>query len=144
MGFPHGLVVKNSPANAEDARDMDLIPESGRSPGRGNSNPFQYSCLENPMDRGAWQAIVHGSQRVRHEWATEHTHTLNNIYLWRQWNFRVFVYICVFTCLSLFSLFLKTRNRFFSVTCLKLLLRDNFKRLLYMYLIHILFGELSI
>ena len=67
MGFPHGLVVKNSPANAEDARDMDLIPESGRSPGRGNSNPFQYSCLENPMDRGAWQAIVHGSQRVRHE-----------------------------------------------------------------------------
>ena len=67
MGFPCGLGVKNSPANAEDARDMGLIPESGRSPGRGNSNLLHYSCLENPMDRETWQAIVHGSQRVRHE-----------------------------------------------------------------------------
>ena len=40
--------------------DLGLIPGSGRSPGEGNGNPFQYSCLENPMDRGAWQAIVHG------------------------------------------------------------------------------------
>ena len=50
------LVVKNLPANAGDAGS---IPESGRSLG-GNFNPFQYSCLENPMDKGAWQAIVHG------------------------------------------------------------------------------------
>ena len=52
-------MVKNPPANARDARDSDLIPESGRSPGGGHGNSLQYSCLENPMDRGAWQAIVH-------------------------------------------------------------------------------------
>ena len=46
---------------------MDLIPGSGRSPGGGNGNPLQYSCLENPMDRGAWHAAVLGLQRVRHE-----------------------------------------------------------------------------
>ena len=50
------LVVKNLPADAGDARDMGLSPGSGRSPGVGNGNPLQYSCLENPMDRGAWQA----------------------------------------------------------------------------------------
>ena len=52
-------MVKNPPANARDARDSDLIPESGRSPGGGHGNSLQYSCRENPMDRGAWQAIVH-------------------------------------------------------------------------------------
>ena len=57
MGFPGGVVVKNPPANAGD---MDLIPGSGRSPGVGNGNPLQYSCLENSMDRGAWRAAVHG------------------------------------------------------------------------------------
>ena len=51
------LVVKNSTANAGD---MGLIPESGRSPGGGHNNPFQYSCLKNPMDRGAWWATVQG------------------------------------------------------------------------------------
>ena len=50
------LVVKNIPANAGNIRDVGLIPESGRSPGGGHGNPLQYSCLENPMDRGAWQA----------------------------------------------------------------------------------------
>ena len=54
------LVVKNLPANAGDTRDMGLIPESGIYAREGHSNPFQYSCLENPMDRGAWQAAVHG------------------------------------------------------------------------------------
>ena len=48
------LMVKNPPANAGDVRDAGLIPGSGRSPGEGNGNPLQYSCLENPMDRGAW------------------------------------------------------------------------------------------
>ena len=57
MGFPGGSVVKNPPANA---RDMSSIPESGGSPGGGNGNPLQYSCLENPMDRGARWATVHG------------------------------------------------------------------------------------
>jgi len=52
------LVVKNLPANAGDRRDMGLIPGLGRSSGGGHGNPFQYSCLENPMDKGAWQATV--------------------------------------------------------------------------------------
>ena len=53
------LVVKNLPASAGDLRDSGLNPGSGRSPGEGNGKPLQYSCLENPMDRGAWQATVH-------------------------------------------------------------------------------------
>ena len=52
-------MVKNPPAKTEDVRDMGLISGSGRSPGEGNGNPPQYSCLENPIDRGAWWAIVH-------------------------------------------------------------------------------------
>ena len=52
-------MVKNLPAKAEGARDMGLIPGSERSPGGGNGNPLKYSCLENPMDRGAWLATVH-------------------------------------------------------------------------------------
>ena len=56
MGFPGGTRVRNSPANAGDIRDVDMIPGSGRFPGEGNGYPFQYSCLENPMDRRAWQA----------------------------------------------------------------------------------------
>ena len=60
-------MVKNLPANAGN---MDLIPESGRSPGEGNGNPLQYSCLGNPVDRGAWQATVH---EVTKSWlSTEH------------------------------------------------------------------------
>jgi len=59
------LVVKNLPANTEDIRDTGSIPGSGRSPGEGNANPVQYSCLENPMDRGAWRAIVHGVGKSR-------------------------------------------------------------------------------
>ena len=59
-----GLVVKNPPANAADAGDVGLIPGMGRSPGEGNGNPLQYSCLENPMDRGSWQATQSmGSQK---------------------------------------------------------------------------------
>ena len=54
------LVVNNPPANAADTRDMGLIPGSGRSPGGGHGNPLQYSCLENPMDRGGWWTTVHG------------------------------------------------------------------------------------
>ena len=60
MGFPGGSVVKNPPASAEDVRDTGLIPGLGRSPGGGHGNPLQYSCLENPTDRGAWGAAVHG------------------------------------------------------------------------------------
>ena len=53
-------MVKNPLANVRDSRDMGLIPGLGRSPAGGNGNPLQYSCLENPMDRGAWRASVHG------------------------------------------------------------------------------------
>ena len=59
------LVAKNLPANAGDLREAGSIPRSRRSPGGGHSNPLQYACLENPMDKGAWQAIVH---RVAQSW----------------------------------------------------------------------------
>ena len=63
-GFPGGSEVKNPSANAGDAGS---VPESGRFPGEGNGNPLQYSCLENPMDRGAWWATVCGIARVGHD-----------------------------------------------------------------------------
>ena len=65
QGFPDGASGKEPLANAGDIRDVGSIPGSGRSPGEGHGNPLQYSCLENPMDRGAWQAIVH---RVAKSW----------------------------------------------------------------------------
>ena len=68
LGFPHSSVGKES---AYNAGELGLIPGSGRSPGEGNGNPLQYSCLENPMDRGAWQATVHGVTRVRHDLVTK-------------------------------------------------------------------------
>ena len=70
MGFPGGSVVKNPLASAGD---VGLIPESGRSPGEGNGNPLQHSCLENPMDRGVWWATVHGVTKE-----SDMTEQLNN------------------------------------------------------------------
>ena len=68
QGFPGRLMVKNQPGNSGASRDNGSIPGSGRSPGGGPSNPLQYSCLKNPMDRGTWQAIVHGvTKRVGHD-----------------------------------------------------------------------------
>ena len=67
MGFPHSSVSKESACNAGDP---GLIPGLGRSPGEGNGNPLQYSCLENPMDRGAWRATVYELARVGHNLAT--------------------------------------------------------------------------
>ena len=61
------LVVKKPPANAGDIRDAGSIPGLGISPGEGNGNSLQYSCLEKPMDRGAWQAMVHRVTRVRRD-----------------------------------------------------------------------------
>ena len=72
MGGGRGLsgsVVQNTAASAGD--DAGSIPESGRSPGEGNGSPLQYSCLENPMDRGSWQATVHEVARVGHHLATK-------------------------------------------------------------------------
>ena len=62
QGFPGGSEVKASACNAGD---LGSIPGLGRSPGEGNSNPLQYSCLENPMDRGAWWATLHGVAKSR-------------------------------------------------------------------------------
>ena len=63
MGLPGATVVKNLPASAGNTRDVGLIPESGRSPREENGHLLQYSCLENSMDRGAWQATVHGIKK---------------------------------------------------------------------------------
>ena len=64
--FPHGAKWwKNLPANTEDLRDASLVPGSGRYPGGSHNNPLQYSCLENPMDRGTWWATVHGVAKSR-------------------------------------------------------------------------------
>ena len=69
MRFPSSLVVKNPPANAGNT---DLIPGLGRFSGERNGNPFQYSCLGNPMDRGTWQATVNGGhKRIRRDLTTK-------------------------------------------------------------------------
>ena len=87
------LVAKNLPANAGDVRDAGLIPVSERSPGGGHGNLLQYSWLENPMDRGAWQAIVHS---VTKSWtrlshlARTHTHSPNTLFFF----FAVFATVC--------------------------------------------------
>ena len=62
-------VVKSTPASAGDIRELRSIPGSGRSPGGGHGNPCQYSCLENPMDRGAWRATVHRLPRAGPDWS---------------------------------------------------------------------------
>ena len=80
LGFPGDSVVKNLPANAGDAGDIGLISRFRRSPGEGNGTPLQYSCLENPMDGGAWKAAVHGitegRTRLSNFTFTFHFHTL--------------------------------------------------------------------
>ena len=65
LGFPGGAVVKNLSDNAEDAKDVGLIPGLGKSSGIGNGNPFQYSCPENSMDRRTWCTTVHGVVKSR-------------------------------------------------------------------------------
>ena len=72
--------LKNLLANARDARDTSLIPGLGRSPGVGNGNPLQYSCLENSMDRRAWRATVHGVTKSRTQLGESHTHTHTHTY----------------------------------------------------------------
>ena len=70
MGFPGSSVVTNLPTSAGD---VGVIPGLGRSPGEGNGKPLQYSCLEKPMGRGAWPAIVHGGHKV-----SDTTEQINN------------------------------------------------------------------
>ena len=78
VDFPGGTSGKEPPANAGDMRDTVSIPGSGRSPGGEKGNPLRYSCLENPMDRGAWRATVHGGAKSQ-TWLSTHTHTLVNV-----------------------------------------------------------------
>ena len=66
-------MVKNPPVNSGATGDVGLVSGLGRSPGEGNGNPLQYPCLENPMDRGAWQATVHGIARVGYDLAAHMT-----------------------------------------------------------------------
>ena len=73
MGFPGGTVVKNPPDNAGDEGDVGSVSGSGRYMGGGNGNSLQYSCLENSMDREAWQATVHGAAKSQ-AWLSDSTH----------------------------------------------------------------------
>ena len=75
-GFPHSSVSKEPSCNAGD---LGSILGLGRSPGAGNGSPLQYSCLENPIDRGAWQATVHEVTRVGHDLVTKPPHMYTNV-----------------------------------------------------------------
>ena len=88
------LVIKNSPVNAEDAH---WIPESGRSPGEGHSNPLQYACLENPMDRGAWWATVRSVAKSWTRLKQLHTHTFHFTYIYINVQC-VYIHIHVYIC----------------------------------------------
>ena len=112
-GFPGDSVVKNPPVNAGDIGDSSSVPGWGRCPGGGHDNPLQYSCLANPMDKGAWQATVHGVAK-RWTWlATEHTHT--HVYVYT----RVYIYICIYTHIyiteHIHSVYVLFFFRFFSI-----------------------------
>ena len=91
LGFSRGSVVKNLPASSGDTKNMSLIPKSGRSPGEGNGNPLQYSCLENPMNREAWRVTVCGVTK-RHHWAQIYILVqlfccyYNQYHMWCLWN----------------------------------------------------------
>ena len=94
MGFPGRSVVKNLPTSVGDA---SLIPGLGRSPGEGNSNPLQYSCLENPMDREAWWSVVHGVAKSW-TWLSNCTCTLiPGKYNWisKVMQLYIHIYVCV-------------------------------------------------
>ena len=87
-------LVKNLPAIAGDSRDVGSIPGSERSPGKGNGNPLQYSCLENTMDRGVlWASRL---QRIGHDWVHTCMHVIISISLWKLKKMCVFVYICMY------------------------------------------------
>ena len=81
------LVAKNLPANVGDVRDAGSVPGLGRSPRGGHGNPLQYSCLENAMDRGAWEATVHGVAKSQAQLSTHthtHTHTHTQHTVWAE------------------------------------------------------------
>ena len=81
VGLPRRLSEKTLPANSGDPRDIGSIPGRGRSPGRGNGNPLQYSCLKNLVDRGAGWATVHGLQKVEHDQVRMHASLVDSIFM---------------------------------------------------------------
>ena len=81
-GLPCWLSGKESSCNTGDAGDSSEIPVLGRSPGGGNGNPPHHFCWDSPMDRGAWQATVRWSQKVRHDWACTYTHIYTYIHIY--------------------------------------------------------------
>ena len=112
-GFPDGTVVNNPPANA---RHAGLIPGLGRSPGGRNGNPLQYSFLESPMDRGTWQAAVHGVTKSR-TWLSNCPHIHLSIYLF------IFhlpsLLLLNFHCIKLYNLYFHEQMFSFSIVCLR-------------------------
>ena len=126
------LVVKNLPVNAGDIRDVGSIPGLGRSPGEGHSYPLQYSCLENPMDRGTWRATVHrvAKSRTRLKWfSTFHKHNFHVPMFHKHW-FKYFKSILLYlletkTCFlfqlawrNIFILWTFKENVKMEVTCI--------------------------
>ena len=94
--FQVALVVKNLSANEGDVKEAGSIPELGRSPGEGNGNPLQHSCLENPMDRGTWRAALHGisQSQTRLKQLSMHSY----IYIFSQ----IYVFIYIYSKSSLY------------------------------------------
>ena len=80
-GLPQWLSGKEATCNAGSVEDTGSIPRSGRSPGVENGNPLQYSCLGNPMDRGAWWAIVCGVTKSSHDWAHTHMYVATSLHI---------------------------------------------------------------
>ena len=94
MGFPGSSVVRNLLVNAGATGDLSSIPGSRRFPGEGNGNPLQYSCLESPVDRGAWWATVHGATELDtndHVTLTQSIYLCLSIYL----SMSVYVFVCI-------------------------------------------------
>ena len=98
-GFPDAAVVKNPSASSGDAGDLGWIPESGRSPGEGNGNPVQYSCLENSKNRGAWQATVHGVAKSQ-TWLRDSPFDFHNFWTFHSPNVSIKGSPWIFKCLS--------------------------------------------
>ena len=98
-----GASGEDLPANAKDIRDPRLIPGSGRSPGGGNGNPLQYSCLGNPMDRGAWQATVHRVTKNQTWLKQLSMHTQFSIRRAERWSARKTGFLDMKTALHLWS-----------------------------------------